>query len=322
MSRHDSREAILARRALFLTTALAAIGCPSQPTDHGGTGPVGIASSSPSEEPVDAPPLETSWEKVIANAPPRAVPALVSAHERTWLDSFAADLESQYATVREVWEAAPGCDPGAADCKEWSALADKAQAMYRANAGPMVGPCPGAKGITATVRARRDAHRRYIESLMARIETRLGGLAKRYGSGGEKEWGRLLAQAKEPPPRPCLKPCMRPDVDDIVASVPFAKDDSTLRLGDAAVKASLDEVLAQQRVHGARAQLVVRGHADPLEGNAQKLAEARAKAVADWLVGAGIPKPEVVTASAGSELAVERNGSDANRRVDFEVVVR
>jgi outer membrane protein OmpA-like peptidoglycan-associated protein len=321
--RNGHRAAILTRRAAYLTAALAAMGCPSQgPTEPGGTTATGTNRDKEEPPPENPPPLATSWEEVMKQAPPRDVPAEISARERTWLEGAMRSIDAEYEALRAVWVAAPDCDPTAAECKAWKELGDKAAQVYRLTEHVPISPCPGANGKTASVLERQRAHQRYIASLIARVEQHLDGLASRYGKGGGEEWGRLLTEAKKPPPRPCLSPCRMPEVDDVLVSVGFAKGDAALRLDEPAVKQSLDGALAKQRQNGKRAQLVVRGHADASEPDADALAAKRAAAVAAWLVAAGIPKDDVAEKSLGSRYAVELGGSDANRRVDFEVIVR
>lgn len=327
MSSNRHREAILARRALYLSTALTALGCPSRETPP--TDPIETASTTRADKRKKRQPTlpaNTPWKDVMANAPPLDVPASAAERERRHLENLRANVEAKYEAVRAVWMQTPGCDPAARSCKDWKAVADAAQKMYRATEGPFFGSCGGANGMTASVIARTRAHNLYVSTLITGVEAHLEKLAIHFGPAGASEWGVLLKKAKEPPPHPCLSPCPMPVLQDIVESVPFARDDATLRESDAEVARALASALATQQGQSGKAVVVVRGHADPAETDPAKLANERARAVAAWLVKNGIAAADVTTAALGAELLIEKSaaqgGAPANRRVDFEVVPR
>ncbi len=86
----------------------------------------------------------------------------------------------------------------------------------------------------------------------------------------------------------------------------------------------LEAVVAGYKSNRGKSKIIVRGHASADEPKPAELAQARAKAVADWLIGAGIPKDRVEIKSYGADAPVERNDDETkasmNRRVDFEAV--
>ncbi len=328
-SHHNAREAILARRAIYLSTALAALGCTPKntgPKEQNVTGTVtvsalGSASTAPTAKP---PKVGAPWKQVMAKAPPLGVPADVSPNEKAQLSALESGMKAQYDKLGKLWSEAPSCDPSAAQCQAWTKLAEKVRTTYLGMGRRGPSPCPGVYGKTGSVVARRFAHQQYIGELWQQLETRFAASARSYGKASAERWQALLAEAKKPPSMPCLSPCRRPPVQDLVASVPFANGAETLRLDNASVKQPLDMAKQRQILHGTRAQLVVRGHADPTEKDPKKLATARARAVANWLVKSGIPKAQIVTKSMAASLPIERSDESAvatsNQRVDFEVI--
>ncbi|MBW2455289.1 MAG: OmpA family protein [Deltaproteobacteria bacterium] len=256
-------------------------------------------------------------------APPLDVPAKAAARERGHLEQLKRTMEPRYEAVRQVWLLAPKCSPADEGCASWKELAGKAKSMYDATRGRRFGSCGGASGKTAFVAAREQAHHAYVASLIKQLEANLGGLAQGYGSDGGEAWNRLLEEAQKEPPRPCLSPCRRPDLVDITVAVPFAKDDASLREADQSVAQALRSALLRQQGNGTRGTLIVRGHVDPGEAKGDALAEERARTVAQYLIGKGIPAADVTTQVVGSQLPVIHGGDGAaNRRVDFEVVAR
>ncbi len=323
------REVILARRAIYLSTALATLGCTPKntgPKEQNVTGTVtvstlGSASASPTVRP---PKVGAPWKQVRAKAPPLDVPAGVSPNEKAQLSALASGHNAQYDKLRQLWSEAPSCDPTAEQCDAWTKLAEKVRTSYLGMRRRGPSPCPGVYGNTGSVVGRSWAHQQYIGELWQQLESRFAASANRYGKASGQAWETLLAEAKKPPPMPCLSPCRYPPLQDLIVNVLFANGEAKLRPGDMAAKQALDAAKRRQSLHGARAQLVVRGHADPNEDDPKKLATARARAVADWLIQQGIPKAQIVTKGMAASLRIERSkkpaSAAANRRVDFEVI--
>lgn len=306
---------------------MSAIGCPSK-TETTGVEVVDVDSAKPrakGKRKAKAASAEP-WNKVMASAPPLDIPPKVSPRERAQLEAVGARFQSKYEAVRVVWEQTPACDPSASSCHDWRTVAADAEKMYRALDSFSVGSCGEANGTTASVHARSAAHGRYLNAVVARLEAHLEKLAVEHGPSGSEAYAAMLKKAKEPPPRPCLSPCPMPELQDITVSVPFAERSSSLEDGDtAAVQRALQSALATQRANGAKATLIVRGHADPSEPNGDEVAKGRARKVAEWLIQNGVPGADVIIRSLGSTLPIERSGTSgavANRRVDFEVVPR
>ena len=86
----------------------------------------------------------------------------------------------------------------------------------------------------------------------------------------------------------------------------------------------LEAVVGGYKGNRGKSKIIVRGHASADEPKPAELAQARAKAVAEWLIGAGIPKDRIEIRSYGADAPIERNDDETkasmNRRVDFEAV--
>lgn len=236
-----------------------------------------------------------------------------------WLET---QLTSEYEAVRAVYTGAPSCDAADPSCRAtWREIGNKAKAMYDATRGPMVGGCGSANGETASLLGRRNHHRQYLLRLIGEAEQHLTDTAAAFSAQGEQEWRKLMANAKQVPPMPCLSPCPMPEVRAILHSIPFAEGTSAFASQDRA-KATLKTLATDFKSNSKPARIVVRGHADASEPKPAELALARAKAVAAELVAAGVDKASVETFSYGSELPIARGSSGDNRRVDFEVVAK
>jgi len=336
VSSHDDttdREAIMARRALLLSSALAALSCSSQgdrtntveTTATGTVGPTSTALASASGTPsAELPAPLSAWTEVMAKAPPLGMPKGADGKEQSQLEWMEKRASEQYQAIEALWGAVPDCDAAAPDCRpRWRAAGERLKQVLDATRGPMVGGCGGANGETASLVARRQAHNRYQAELIARLEAHLAKTAAAFGPLGEQEWQKQAANAKKPPPMPCLSPCMMPEVQAILASVPFDKDASDAR-PDSANKAAIESVVQAYKAQRGKSKLVVRGHADASETKPADLAKARAKAVADALIKGGIPRDRIETKVFAADYPIERSDdaqvAAANRRVDFEAV--
>jgi outer membrane protein OmpA-like peptidoglycan-associated protein len=318
----DDRDAILARRALLLSSALAAMSCspPVQPTASSSAATKSTSSTQPTNPTASSttsaravPPL-APWSEIVAKLPPRGVPSSgVRNLEASQLRLLESRLDEHYRTLEEGWRAVPSCDPHDPSCRDaWRTVAATIKKLNDLTRAPITGGCGGLIGNTATTVARRDAHRRVVIELMGELEAHLSSVAASMGALGEQDWQRLLSHAKVVPPMPCLTPCMRPEVDDDESSLAFAFDSKTLADPLGVLKRIAERLKTQST------KLIVRGHASSDEAKPDELARARAQAVIDALVKAGAPKSQLVLESFGAEYPATRE-PEGNRRVDFAV---
>lgn len=83
----------------------------------------------------------------------------------------------------------------------------------------------------------------------------------------------------------------------------------------------LDQVAKVLLAHPEIGTVTFEGHSDGREKNGQKLSQARAEAVRDYLIEKGVPASRLAAKGFGSERPVDSDktakGRDANRRVEF-----
>lgn len=239
----------------------------------------------------------------------------MKAQEAAQLRQLESLLDERYRTLEEGWRSIPTCDPHDPSCRDaWRAAGDRMKKLQDLTRASITGGCGGLTGQTATIVARRDAHQRSVAELLSQLEAHLSAVAASMSALGEQDWQRLLSNAKIVPPMPCLSPCMRPELSDLLLSIGFAKDASQL---DDPLK-TLDRVKASVGPNFASARIVVRGHASSDEAKPDELARARSQVVFDALVKAGVPKSQLVLESFGTTYAATRE-PEGNRRVDFSV---
>src|SRR5262245_45459902 len=116
------RDAILLRRALLVSSALAALQCSASNDGTGGlptqTSATSVASQAASASGApDMPAPLPAWKDVLAAAPPRGVPPAVGEAERGYFESQEQVLTDRYAAVQAVWEALPACDAADPSCR-------------------------------------------------------------------------------------------------------------------------------------------------------------------------------------------------------------
>lgn len=330
--REIDRAAILARRAMFITTALAALGCTPQ-----GTGPqtppatpaVSSAAqppapnATPTPPPSDPPPTNPpaaprSFADIERLAPPRTASAKLPADEKAELDELAETLAPAYERLARAYESTPiACSPDDPKCEPtWARVVDDLRVVRDAIEDPLCG-----MGGSAGKLQRFTQHQAFLSQQATAIEAELAAAARRWRAEGKwAAWTEIIS-----PPQPCLKcapPTPRvvsaPRGHDFPLAIGFAAGDRDTPDPDAlkTLKAALDEAPTLK--------VILRGHADPAEKDADALALARAKAVQRRLVEQGISAARLKTQSLGAELPIgplaTPEGQALNRRVDVHLV--
>jgi outer membrane protein OmpA-like peptidoglycan-associated protein len=321
----SDRDAILARRALLISSALAAFACePAQTADA--VAPVVTVpapSATPPPPPRDPPPtlaprpaLE-SWVDLASRAPPREVPAGLDPIDEESLRSQAEAVAPLYATLETLWNHAPlDCVPSEARCvDEWERYEEQLTALARSHHGLRPLGASGRGARTTTVQRDR-AHASFLDEAVRALRSSIDE-----ESGGWPSTAREQLTAIEHRNvlfMPCLSCAAPPQPDFAGVAVTFAEDSS--RLDDVSMVEMLVDVLSRHP----HLRVEVRGHAAPGERDAPAIADARARAVIDALVGAGVGSQRMVRRSFGDALPVSGATPDAarrfNRRVDIEIL--
>lgn len=317
MHDHD-REAILARRALFISAALAGLGCTThEPASEPEPDPVvdqqPVVPPEQPGQPLAGPGdgKRPSWAEVMAGAPPLDVPEGLTKQDQELLTHLGDDVRRRYEMIEKIWTTLPSCQPSAADCEGWAA-AVRTIAEAEEDYGPLCGYSPE---VNYTFVERKRAHLAYVNEVAALLLADLDALA--LALHDQTAWEQQRAGLDEALPRPCLS-CARPSAFPVLDAVGFDAGQGTLTTKQDYV---LDGVVRTHANNG-KALLIVRGHADASEAEADTLARERAEAVAKALIGRGIKKGDIEVRSYGTKLPIRRESSEFNRRVDFEVVPR
>lgn len=322
----QDRNAILARRALFISAALAGIGC----TTHTSSSEPerGAESGEPPKVVVEPPTTDgkrptdgtrPSWAEIMAAAPPLDVPKGLTERDAELLTYLAEGERRRYEELGKIWDALPDCSPSAADCVAWS-KAIETIAEVTDFFGPLCGYSPE---MTNTYVERLRAHREYVQSISDMLLADLDAAVDQLASATDSDaWRNQRARLLEEPPRPCLS-CAAPKAASITDAIPFA-------VGEAALSQSAeikDVLQSVQRTNESnrisKAKLIVRGHASASESNPESLARKRAEAVVDALVALGAERRHIEVRSYADLLPISNDPGKAelNCRVDFEVVV-
>jgi outer membrane protein OmpA-like peptidoglycan-associated protein len=327
MSDEHDRDAIMARRAILLAGALAAVHCAApSPNGTGSSGndgsgrPQSSGTSGPSNQPPtsDFKPLALPpFSELLTGFPPTSVPAsLPDGLAKYALVGHEHAVKAELAQYEAVWNAFPSCAASEPDCRaKYRELSEKAKPLFDRR-GIFGGfGCGSYAGETGTLNARKMRANVFLQKLQAQIEEQFEALAKAQSPSGEQEWRKLLAGAKVQPPMPCLSPCPMPEVSPLTMNVLFSE-------GSDKLDHTRDIELAVNLWKGNRkpAKIIVRGHRNSSES--AKLALARAKNVAAALEKAGVAKKDLVVISLEDTLPVEHADSPEkaqNQRVDFDL---
>lgn len=330
-SEDPDRAAILARRAMFLTTALAALGCTAPGTGPARTPGDAPAVSTPTEpaepaEPAVAAPQDSArpppraYADLEKLAPPRTVSDRLPADEKAELTELAAGLATAYARLARAYEATPtACSPDDPKCEPtWASVVDDLRVVREAVEDPLCG-----MGGSAGKLQRFAAHQRFLRAQADAIEAELAAAAKRWRAEGKwTAWAQVIS-----PPQPCLK-CAMPTPR--VVPAPYSHD-TPLAIGFADGAAADPDADAVQQLKAAldaepALKVVLRGHADPAEKDPDALALARAQAVQASLVALGVQASRLAVKSFGADLPIgplaTPEGRALNRRVDVDRATR
>ncbi len=306
MTTEQDKRAILARRALLVSTALTSFSCaPPGPTGTAETvtlpeksaerepnGP--IASASASVAPL--PPL-TPWEERVAKAPARFRSSTVPEKSKEQLGWRWGQIDTALAAVKDLWLGEPElCDGSRAECREaWRKLGAKLKIAQDAARGMRPGLC-GSPITPSSLERHLDRHVAFVTETLQLALTHWTERAAAQGVLADQEWQKQIANASLVPPMPCLS-CMAPDRSTLTEGVSFPQGSATLSASERQV---LEGAL---KTTDPKWYFEVWGHASSTESAPVELAAQRARAVEAELVKRGVDKRRILIVSAGAELA-------------------
>ncbi len=312
------RDAIVARRAVLVTSALAALSCssPERPNPDTavetvavplpGSAPTATSSAAPRE------PAADSWAAVMQGAPPLDVPAPASGvgePERKALEGQSTALRGIYDELGKTWDKGPpGCAPDACEA-EWAATSKQIANLVEGMRGPL---CGWSDEQPISYIERDRVHRAFIQAQATALGERWAKAAAK--ADQTQAWNRI--RQGNVVMHPCLS-CLAPP-PRIFDRIQFGDGAADI---DAAGTTVLERV-KQFLTSNATMRLAIRGHADPAEpGDKAGIAKRRAEAVRAWLTRQGIAQSRLEIVALGDAVPIASSkGSDRgeNRRVDFE----
>ncbi len=210
MRSHDdpSRATIAGRRAMFLTSALAALsGCnstaPEKPTQ-----PVVELPTGNSRPVLTAKPVGTSEPipKPIDKMPPLDVPSNVSDEAKSRFERLASAVPRMHKELAELEKLYPeNCPLQQARCDEqWKNFAIGLLEFDWA-VSKLGGRCAGSSDDAKLFAKRLHAHRQLLRKKRGRLLKRVEAAKKAAGSDGQRQWTEHQDAARKARPRPCLK---------------------------------------------------------------------------------------------------------------------
>lgn len=203
--REQSRRAILERRALLLSSALAGLGGCARNTPP--ESPEAVVTVPVQKEPAGGVPVEgadggTSKRRPVArdgDMPPLDVPDGVTAEAKERFEQLAKVMTDAHDSIDEIEQAIPSCD--IAGCEsEWKALARKVfelDGLFR-----FFYVCPGSSESAKLYMARHEAHYKYYEERRAGMNAKLQ--AQLPNEGQKLRWEALIDEVRMANPVPCL----------------------------------------------------------------------------------------------------------------------
>lgn len=315
---------------MFITTALAAIGCTSQGTSNepvapGTTAPIvstaaepPVPHEPPPPAPVEAPP--PSAPRVFAELerliPPRTIADRLPADEKEELAQINERFADAYERLRHAYESAPiACSPDDPKCEPtWNAVVEDLRIIREDTENPHCG-----LGGSAGKLERFAAHQNFLIGQANAIEAELAAAAKRWRAEGKwAAWAQVIS-----PPQPCLR-CAMPTQRVVSATQGHSVPQTFGFAEGASDKPSRNDLLWLKKTLDDEPDLkiVLRGHADPAEKDPDALGLARAKAVQASLVELGVSAKRIKVKSFGADLPIgplaTPEGQALNRRVDID----
>ncbi|MFO0551815.1 MAG: OmpA family protein [Polyangiaceae bacterium] len=333
---HDEdRDAIQRRRALLISSLVAAVGCsPAASPDTSASAsasasvtvsaamsaPSASTSASASSSVATAPPA-TPWRELVANAPPRDVSLKLAATDATQRKAVLDPINRIYDALKDLYESPPAtCDLRDETCKRaWAAVAkkllDTEDSIPKARDFGLCGSPPD--DLLDESIELGGQHETFLRELVTKVRAALDARVAPSGIFSEQVWLKLVTR---PMPgviaMPCLS-CVAPSSYRLGSPIAFRTGEATIGdLGSGTVE-SLVNILKSSPT----GDITLRGHADASEQNPDKLALDRANNVKAALVKGGIPATRIKTVGMGADYPVASSSQAEGRSLNGAVWV-
>ncbi|MBW2459903.1 MAG: hypothetical protein JRI68_35765 [Deltaproteobacteria bacterium] len=205
----SDRTRILQRRAVFLSSALTALGCSAQPPQPADGPVVTIPDPPPADPAPTATPTATPEAPPPKDAPPGEQPSLeiptdVGEVAKRKFEHFAKSMKRLYELLDEMAAALPeDCDILDAACDErWKKLA--LLGMEKGKVTMFLHHCPGSSDDAKRFEAFHKEHQDYRGRRQAQLDGRISRALASGGAAARKRWEDHQQQARAANPVPCL----------------------------------------------------------------------------------------------------------------------
>ena len=200
------RARILQRRAAFLSSALAALGCSAQPSSPKPDPVVAVPVPPPADtEPVvDAKPPPPPPKPATGVRPSLQIPDDVGEIAKRNFEHLAKSMKQLYELLDDMGAAVPeDCDLLNAPCdKAWQRVAAIAVEMRRVQT--FMHRCPGTSADAKRFAAFEKEHREHLGRRRAEVDARIHRAVAGGGDAARDRWEQHKRDAYTAKPYPCL----------------------------------------------------------------------------------------------------------------------
>lgn len=199
MSDRD-RRTILERRALFLGSALAAMGCgpkanTTEPAEQKVVSIPHSADTTPTEDAAPANPPDRA-PSTRGDMPPLDIPPGVSERARQNYEYLAKRMTAAHDILDEMEKLLPSCDIKSCEA-DWKQLAER---HFELDGSYRTYTCPGTSADAKAYEERAKLHHEFLEKRRSAVE---GRITSTLGSGAQR-YEELRNDVARAHPRPCL----------------------------------------------------------------------------------------------------------------------
>jgi hypothetical protein len=210
MSREVDRARILRRRAAFIGSALAALGCSRGSPPAKGPAPSGephavvsVPRATDEEPPGEVPPAAAERPKPPRSTPPLEVPEGVSEQARERFVRLATQMNEIYDFIDGI-EVPERCDVTDAGCESaWRKLAEDLLDLEQKSRW-IRSPCKGSSEAAKLHAQRAEQHAAHVAALRQEIAEKIESLIAAGGKSAQEGWAKIERDARRARPVVCL----------------------------------------------------------------------------------------------------------------------